>query len=186
MAMPANPRSLQITDAYRERLNALADRLAALTQAQWQRVTLANLDGTHADWLASTVAMLEAAQRAGVHVTAAYLAAFIGSETGRTANELPRVDDARFVGLADDGQALGVPLGKTLIGVKAALKAGKAPGGGARGRRRPRGAARVDGGPRGPQGRARGPDRDAPDARRVAQGHARRLRRVPRVRRARL
>jgi hypothetical protein len=125
--MPGSPRSLLITDAYRDRLNALADRLAALTLTQWQRVTLVNLDGSHADWLAATTAMLDAAQRAGVHLTAAYLAAFIGSETGRAQVELPRLDDGRFAGLADDGQALAVPLGKTLIGVKAALKDGKQP-----------------------------------------------------------
>lgn len=125
--MPGSPRSLLITDAYRERLNALSDRLAALTLTQWQRVTLSNLDGSHADWLAATVAMLEAAQRAGVHLTAAYLGAFIGSELGQPISELPRVDDWRFAGLAEDGQALDVPLGKTLIGVRAALKDGKAP-----------------------------------------------------------
>jgi hypothetical protein len=149
-------------------------------------VSLANLDGSHADWLAATVAMLEAAQRAGVHLTAAYLAAFIGSELGRPANELPASTMTRFVGLADDGQALDVPLGKTLIGVKAAPESRQGPRGGAGGRGRARGAARVDGGPGGPAERARGPDRDAPDARRVAARHARRLRRVPRVRSARL
>jgi HK97 family phage major capsid protein len=125
--MPGSPRSLTITDAYRTRLNALADRLGALTLTQWQRVTLTDLDGSHADWLAATVAMLDAAQRAGVHLTAAYLASFIGSELGRSPFELPRIDETRFAGLAEDGQALEVPLGKTLIGVKSLLKGGKTP-----------------------------------------------------------
>jgi hypothetical protein len=126
--MPASPRSLSITDAYRDRLSALAYRLGALTLAQWQRITLANLDASHADWLAATVPMLDAAQRAGVRLTAGYLSAFIASELGRPgANELPTIDEAHFAGLAEDGQALAVPLGKTLIGVKAALKDGKTP-----------------------------------------------------------
>jgi hypothetical protein len=125
--MPGSPRSLTITDAYRTRLNALADRLGALTLTQWKRVTPTDLDGSHADWLAATVAMLDAAQRAGVHLTAAYLASFIGSELGRSPFELPRIDETRFAGLAEDGQALEVPLGKTLIGVKSLLKGGKTP-----------------------------------------------------------
>jgi hypothetical protein len=124
--MPGSPRSLLITDAYHDRLNALADRLAALTLTHWQRVTLDNLEQSHEQWLATAVAMLDTAQRAGLHLTAAYLAAFLGSELGQPVNELPRLPD-RFAGLADDGQPLHVPLGKTLIGVKAALKAGKAP-----------------------------------------------------------
>src|SRR4051812_21834194 len=99
--MPGSPRSLLITDAYRQRLNALSDRLSALTLTQWQRVTLSDLDGTHSDWLAATVATLDAAQRAGVHLTAAYLGAFIGSELGRPVSELPRLDGSRFAGFAE-------------------------------------------------------------------------------------
>ena len=95
---------------------------------RWQQnVTLTSLDGSHGLWLAGTVAALEQAQRAGVNLTAAYIAAFIGSELGRRAIEVPQIDADRFAGLSEDGQPVGVPLGKTLIGVKAALKDGKEP-----------------------------------------------------------
>jgi hypothetical protein len=68
----------------------------------------------------ATVAALEQAQRAGVNLTAAYLGAFIGSETGQRAREIPRIDAMTgSIGLAEDGQPLDVPLSKTLIGVKA-------------------------------------------------------------------
>lgn len=125
--MPASERSLQVTDAYRGRLALLADRVAGLTLQRWQQnVTLTSLDKSHAVWLAGTVAALAQAQRAGVNLTAAYLAAFISSEVGRRVDP-PNVDATRFAGFAEDGQPLAVPLSKTLIGVKAALKDGKAP-----------------------------------------------------------
>jgi hypothetical protein len=126
--MPASDRSLLITDAYRARLALLADRVSTLTLQRWtQNVTLTRLDDSHALWLTATVAAVEQAQRAGINLTAAYLAAFIGSETGQRATELPTIHADRFAGVAEDGQPLEVPLSKTLIGVKAALKDGKAP-----------------------------------------------------------
>jgi hypothetical protein len=126
--MPGSERSLQITDLYRDRLALLSDRVAGMVMQRWQStVTMNRLDEGHAQWLAATVAALEQAQRAGVNLTAAYLGAFIGSELARRVAESPRIEPGRFIGLAEDGQALDVPLSKTLIGVKAALKDGKPP-----------------------------------------------------------
>jgi hypothetical protein len=126
--MPGSERSLRVTDAYRDRLGAFADRVATLTRQRWQQnVTIARLEESHALWLAGTVAALEQAQRAGVNLTLAYLAAFIASETDRRSFEVPAYDAARVVGLADTGQPLAEPLGKTLIGVKSLMADGKAP-----------------------------------------------------------
>lgn len=124
--MPASPRSLQITDTYRDRLNGLADRLGALAEHYWQSVTLADLDRSHAEWLAITVAMLEQAQHAGVQLTAAYVAAFVASEQGVRVAEIPGAD-AAFAGLAADGRPLIEALEPTVITVKKALKDGKSP-----------------------------------------------------------
>lgn len=125
--MAASPRSLRITDTYRERLNALSDRLAALTDAYWQRVTLSDLDRSHAEWLALTVVMLEHAQQQGVHLTAAYLAAFVASEQGRWQAEIGLIDPFGYAGLASDGRPLAETLAPTLVTVKTALKFGKEP-----------------------------------------------------------
>lgn len=124
--MPANERSLRITDAYRARLITLSDRMGAYTAQQWRTVTLDDLDRSHAAWLAALVPALEQAQRAGTLLTAAYLAAFVASELGQATPDVRQPDPNRAFGAAD-GQPLDVPLGKTLIGVKAALKAGKSP-----------------------------------------------------------
>lgn len=123
--MPASERSLRLTDTYRDRLAVLSDRIGAYTEMSWQRVTVRDLDRSHDEWLTSTVLALDQAQRAGVALTLAYLASFIASETGQRALELPRYDAQRALGFGEDGQPLGVPLGKTLIGVKALMKDGK-------------------------------------------------------------
>lgn len=126
--MPGSERSLAITSAYRARLTALTTRMGAFTAVAWQQtVNLDDLDGSHASWLASVTVALEQAQRSGVNLTLAYLAAFIASETGRRAVEIPSYDAARAVGRGDDGQILTVPLAKTAIDVKKALKDGKTP-----------------------------------------------------------
>lgn len=124
--MPASERSLRITDAYRDRLNALADRLGALVEHYWASVTLTDLDRSHAEWLSLTVAMLEQAQRAGVHLTAAYLASFVASEQDVRVAPVAGVAGA-FEGLAQDGRPLAEALAPTLITVKTALKDGKDP-----------------------------------------------------------
>jgi hypothetical protein len=123
--MPATERSLLLTNTYRDRVAQLSDRVGQLAAHRWQTVTLDDLDRTHAAWLAYTVAAILQAQRTGTRLAAAYLAAFIASETDTPIQPLPVTDTG--VGLAEDGQPAQVPLGKTLIGVLAALKDGKPP-----------------------------------------------------------
>lgn len=125
--MPGSARSLRITDAYRDRVNALADRLGMLAEHYWTSVTLADLDRSHAEWVALTVAMLEQAQRAGIHLTAAYVAAYVASERGGHVSEVPAVIGSGFEGLAADGRSLADTLAPTVITVKTALKDGKEP-----------------------------------------------------------
>jgi hypothetical protein len=125
--MPGSERSLQITDTYRDRLHALTDRMGAYVAASWGRVTVADLDRSHEAWLATVTVALEQAQRAGVNLTLAYIAAFIGSETGHRTVEIPAYDASRAIGFGEDGQPLTVPLGKTVIGVRSLLKDGKLP-----------------------------------------------------------
>jgi hypothetical protein len=125
--MAAHPRSLQITDTYRDRLNRLADRLGQLTAHYWQTVILTDLDRSHAQWVAVTTAMLEQAQQQGVHLTAAYLAAFVASEQGRRASEIDLINAQAYAGLAADGRGLAQTLAPTAITVKTALKQGKSP-----------------------------------------------------------
>ena len=97
-------------------------------RATWQTIVVDDLDRSHETWLAAVTVALQQAQRAGVNLTLAYLAAFIASETGHRVVEIPRYDATRAVGPGDDGQPLEVPLGKTLIGVKALMKDGKPAG----------------------------------------------------------
>src|SRR5689334_11666896 len=112
--MPASPRSLQITDTYRDRLNALAARLGLLTRHYWTGVNLQDLNRTHAEWLGLVVPMVEQAQRAGVQLTVAYLASFIASEQNVRVMEVPPMRDT-FTGLAQDGRPLGETLEPALI-----------------------------------------------------------------------
>jgi hypothetical protein len=126
--MPGSERSLEITDAYRARLAALTHRVGTFAAVTWQQaVNLDDLDGSHASWLATVTVALEQAQRSGVNLTLAYLAAFIASETGRRAVEIPAYNAAGVIGVSDTGQPLAVPLSKTVIDVKVALKDGKSP-----------------------------------------------------------
>lgn len=124
--MPRSRRSLDITDRYRDRLNRLTAASAAHVQRQWQTIDPADIDATHAAWLAATVLTLEQAQRAGITLTVAYLAAYLTSEQGRRA-ELPTVNPVGLVGVAENDAPLADPLSKTLVGTFAAMKAGKTP-----------------------------------------------------------
>jgi hypothetical protein len=173
-------RSLRITDAYRERLQALSDRIGAYTVQRWQTVTAEDLDRSHAAWLAQTVAALGQSQRASVNLTSAYLIAYLASELGRPASV--GAPSAAVFGAAD-GQPLDVPLSKTLIGVKAAIKEGASTRRGARRPAAPRGTARRERPARRAAPRARRADRHAPADHRLAARHPRRVRRVPRRRR---
>lgn len=123
--MPASAVSLRLTDAYRHRLQAMKRAARDMTARSWQRVTLEDLDGSHAEWLPRAAAVIEEAQRAGVVLTAAYVAAFVASETD-SAPRVPPVDSGPYV-QAESGAPIAASLAGTLIAVKVALKDGRDP-----------------------------------------------------------
>lgn len=119
--MPANRRSLALTDAYRERLVASRDRVQALAARRWP--TIDQLDGTN--WPERMAASVAQAQLAAVRATAAYLSAYLSSETGNRQRG-PAVDARAVPGLSRDGRPLTESLRSPLVGTLAALKDGKA------------------------------------------------------------
>lgn len=123
--MPAAERSIRLTDAYRTRIALLQQRATEETAGDWGSVTLDDLDGTHAAWLAGIVPTLDLFQRAGQTLTLAYLTAFIASELNRAPTPPPA--PRATVGVTDDGRPLAEGLTTSLIGVKTALKDGQEP-----------------------------------------------------------
>lgn len=122
--MPASPRSLRLTDVYRDRLVQLRDRVDQAARQQWGAVTIADLEAAAARWTRDVATLVETAQRAGVRLTSAYLAAYLASELARPP-AVPAVPD--HAGAAEDGRALADALGVAVIGTRVALKAGHDP-----------------------------------------------------------
>jgi hypothetical protein len=123
--MPASELSIRLTDAYRTRIALLQKRAGEQASGRWATVNLDDLDRSHAEWLAGTVATLELFQRAGVSLTLAYVSAFIASELNRA--PAPPPAPRATVGVTDDGRPLAEALITSLIAVKAALKDDKTP-----------------------------------------------------------
>jgi hypothetical protein len=119
--VPANPRSLAITDVYRRRLLAIGDRVGVAARQAWPRIE--ELDST--PWADHMASELTRAQIQAVRLTAGYLGAFLRSETGR--GTAPAIDSRKYAGLSTDGRPLGKALESPLIAVRAALKDGRAP-----------------------------------------------------------
>src|SRR5687768_12736225 len=119
--VPANARSLQLTDAYRRRLLAIGERVERTARQAWPRIE--DFDGTA--WPDYMAAQLTRAQIEGVRLTAGYLGAFLRSETGR--GTAPAIDSRQYAGKSRDGRPLSEALVSPLIGVRAALKDGKPP-----------------------------------------------------------
>lgn len=115
--MPAQRRSLALTDAYRERVLASRGRLQALAVQRWP--TIDQLDGTvWPDRMAASVAQ---AQLAAVRATGAYLSLYLSSETGKRQRG-PQIDARAYAGLSRDGRPLTESLRSPLIGVRFGLK----------------------------------------------------------------
>lgn len=106
---------------------ALTDRVSALVMQWWAQVNLDDLPRTHQRWLDQTVAGVQQAQRIGATLSSAYLAAYVATELGKPPSFASSADTAQFIGSAADGQPLDVPLSKTIIAVRAALKDQKPP-----------------------------------------------------------
>lgn len=116
--MPQSPRSLRLTDAYRQRVLATRERLQAQAQRTWP--TIETLDGT--DWVDRMAAALTQAQTEAVRVSAAYLTAFLASETGK--RNTVSIDSRNYAGKSRDGRPLSESLRSPLIGTLKGLKDG--------------------------------------------------------------
>lgn len=108
--MPRNQQSLRLTDSYRRKLFALRDDLQRRAPDLWR----------DPDRLA---AMVEAAQKASLGLTAGYLTAFHRSETGKVTPPV-LIDAAAYSGSAADGQPLTDQMRSPLVGYFAARKNG--------------------------------------------------------------
>lgn len=120
--MPANSRSLELTDAYRRQLLSLRVRTNQVVVRSWQ-LDPAALEQSFAGWHDTATTLTTAAQAQGVLATQAYLASYLGSETGR-AQTIDPVDPARYVGLSRDGRPLGELFTPPLYTVKLSLAQG--------------------------------------------------------------
>ena len=116
--MPQSPRSLRLTDAYRQRVLAVRERLQTQAQRTWP--TIETLDGT--DWADRMAAALTQAQAEVVRVSAAYLTAFLASETGK--RNTVSIDSRNYAGKSRDGRPLSESLRSPLIGTLKGLKDG--------------------------------------------------------------
>lgn len=117
--MPATQRSLRLTEAYRERLLATRQRLQTQAERTWP--TIESLDTT--DWVDRMATTVAQGQTEAIRVTAAYLAAFLATETGRRSSP-PSIDPREFAGRSSDGRPLSEALRSPLIGTLGALKQG--------------------------------------------------------------
>jgi hypothetical protein len=117
--MARSPRSLQLTDLYRNRLELLH---AHTVDQAVRSFGVAALDGDA--WVQATAARVGAAQTQAVRATLGYLTAFLFAETGRRATG-PSVGVRSYAGVSRDGRALTASLKSPVIGTKAALKDGR-------------------------------------------------------------
>lgn len=122
--MPASRLTFALTDAFRERVDAIQGTVAALARSNWARLDPADLDASYVVWQTVTAAALRAAQGQAVTASNAYLAAVLTTELREPAEAL-RAPLSLYVGRSRDGRALDDALASPLIGVKVALTKGK-------------------------------------------------------------
>jgi hypothetical protein len=115
--LPANPRTLQATEAYRRRVIGTRKALQGRAERLWP--TIQQLDDTA--WSAQMAAAVAQSQTEAVRITSGYLGAVLTLETGkRTAP--PPIDPSRYAGLTRDGRTLSEAFQSPLIGVLGKLK----------------------------------------------------------------
>lgn len=115
--MPASQRSLRLTQAYRQRQVATRARIQQRAQRTWPSIEA--LDST--DWVERMAASLAQAQATSIRLAAAYLTAFLASETGKRPRQVP-IDSRPYAGRSRDGRPLDEALRSPIIGVLAGLK----------------------------------------------------------------
>lgn len=122
--MPASASSLELTDAYRERLARIRRSTIGALSRLWV-LDLEDLDASFLAWLALADRLLTATQADAVRSTDAYAAAFIGTELGRPAVAPLGLAGSGIVGTATDGRPLRELLRPSVFTVKAAIGAGR-------------------------------------------------------------
>ena len=99
--MPANRRSLVITNAYGRRLKVIESRVVEQSRRTWQ--VTGDFDGDYAAWFSVMAPAVAAAQALNLRLTSAYLGAFQSSETGRVVKP-PAIPTEPYVGRTRDGR----------------------------------------------------------------------------------
>lgn len=117
--MPASQRSLRLTQAYRQRQIATRARIQQRAQRTWPSIEA--LGST--DWVERMAASLAHAQATSIRLAAAYLTAFLASETGKRPRQVA-IDTQSYVGRSRDGRPLSESLRSPIIGVLSYLKDG--------------------------------------------------------------
>ncbi len=117
--MPASPRSLSVTSAYRERVTAIRARVIQAAEREWPRIE--GLDTSR--WPERLAATVAGAQTEAVRAASGYLTAYLSSELGARQRAVS-VDSRRYSGVSRDGRPLADAFQSPLVGVRVALKDG--------------------------------------------------------------
>lgn len=116
--MPANPRSLGVTTAYRTRLQGIQVGLAREVRRSWVAINPDELDAFDA---ARVAALIEAAQRQTIQASAGYLTAYLTSEKRR---RVTGPDPTTEIGTTPTGRPLSEATIGLILGVKARISTG--------------------------------------------------------------
>lgn len=118
--MPANPKTLQATEAYRRRVIGIRKSLQDQAKTIWP--TIQQFDDS--EWPSRMAAAVEQAQTDAVRATSGYLGAVLTLETGVRTAPLP-IDPKRYAGLTENGVKLSEAFRSPFIGVLWKLKEGE-------------------------------------------------------------
>lgn len=121
--MPAESRSLIVTDAYRRQLAALRARADQAARRNWARITPDDLDRTFPGWATITAAAIAQLQVSAARLSAGYLAAFLTTELGRPTR--PRGTTGEYVAVSRDGRPILEALTPPLFTIKQAIADGR-------------------------------------------------------------
>lgn len=121
--MPANPRSLRITDAYGRQLK-VNDRLVRTALSSAWGFRNGDFDLAYEEWLPIAEQTVTRTQAANVRLTAAYLGAYATSERGRFTPP-PRIDARPWVGSSQNERPFRDAYRDAVVDAKVAISEGK-------------------------------------------------------------
>lgn len=122
--MPGDPRSVELTNRYRNQVRLLRERAATVAASMWREIDPAHLDETHARWASMAALRVTEMQRAAATLSTAYLTGYVALERGRPARAIG-ASAAADVGRSRDGKTLRDSLEPTLYTTKAAIAEGR-------------------------------------------------------------